>query len=155
MPGANLKTSLHGRRFGLGNNDELVSNETQITQPAVDVIVTVAASQTSPRAVTLQCNNSDGTPINYRQMFEAYLLADATPSGLAATGGSTGLAADAAHGWDVPFTLISSQKLGFLAVTDATGKWTGTWTDTAHEVCFLGVVLPNGRLVISPALTTA
>lgn len=148
---ATTRTSLHGRRLGLGIADQLVSNDIEITNPAVDATIAVAASQTSPRAVVVQLLTANGQAFSVPKTIEFILFADAGAVGFATTGGSTGIADDATAGASLP--LIA--KKVFKVQTDATGKWSGTWTDTAHEVAYLGVVLPNGRIVMSAPLTTA
>lgn len=144
-----LRTSIHGKRFGLGPNNELVSNEIRLTSPAVGATITVAASQTSPRAITVQLTDSEGANVAEATPVWLALFLDAAMVAFAATGGSTGLAASAG----IIEAVIS--KLLFFGVTDSTGKFTLSWTDTAHEVAFLGVLLPSDRMAISAALTTA
>lgn len=147
-----MRTSIHGRRFGLGDKGELVSNEVAITTNAVDAAIAIAASQSSPRTVVIQLKNSDGTPIAHCQQFALGVYLDAAGVAQAVTGGSTGLAVDGTAG--IIEATVVAKKL-FTCRTDATGKWSGTWTDSAHEVAFLGVVLPSGRTIFSGALTTA
>lgn len=144
--------SIHGRDLQQLGNNELGSNDVPITNNAVAAVIAVAASQTSPRTVSIQFNNADGTPIAHAQPFRMVVYLDALRAAIAVTGGSTGIAADAAHGYIIN---TPTAKKVFEAITDATGLWTGTWTDTAHEVAFLGVELPNRRSAMSAALTTA
>lgn len=147
-----LSSEFGSRRGGWNNKGAIVLENIPITSNAADAVITVAASQTSPRAVTVQLNNVDGTPISHCQNFRLGVYLDAAGVAPAVTGGSTGMAQDSVSGY-VEATVKS--KLFFECRTDATGKWTGTWTDSAHEVAFLGVILPSGRTVFSPALTTA
>jgi hypothetical protein len=144
-----MRTSIHGRRLGLGPDDELLSNEIRLGSPAVDVAITVAASATSPRAVTLQVKNARGENVAEATPLKLILFLDAAQVAFAVTGGSTGIAAS------VGIVQAIIAKKQFQAVTDANGAMTLSWTDTAHEVAFLGVQLPNGRIVMSGALTTA
>lgn len=143
--------SIHGRELQLLGNNNLGSNDIPITNNACDAVVTVAASQTSPRALTIQLNNADGTAIAHAQPFDMVVYLDAARVALAVTGGSTGVAIGA-NG--LLIAAVVAKKV-FKCVTDGTGLWTGTWTDTAHEVAFLGVELPTRRTVMSAALTTA
>jgi hypothetical protein len=144
--------SIHGRDLQMGDNNQLMSNEKDITSNAVDAVITIAASPTSPRTVSIQFNNADGTPIAHAQPFRMVVYLDALRAAIAVTGGSTGIAADAANGYLLATPVA---KKVFDAITSAAGLWTGTWTDTAHEVAFLGVQMPSGRTVMSAALTTA
>lgn len=146
-----MRTSIHGRRFGLGPDDQLVSSEFELTSPAVDATIAIAASQTSPRTVSVQLLTANGNALLAPKSLEFELYLDAAGAAWAVTGGSTGLADDAVNG----ASLALVAKKAFKVRTNAAGLWTGTWTDTAHEVAFLGVRLPNGRVVISGPLTTA
>lgn len=144
-----MRTSIHGRRFGLGDKDQLVSNEVSITTNAVDASISVGATQAA--GITIQVKNSDGSPISHAQALDLYVLKDATPTGLATSGGSTGIAIGA-NGF-IAATLVS--KKFFKVFTDATGLLKLTWTDNASEAAFLGVFFPTGRLLISAALPTS
>lgn len=143
-------TSIHGLKLGLGVKGNLVAQGTSITSNAVDVSIAVAASQTSPRAITIQALNADGTNIAHAQLLEIDVFLDAAGVAWAVTGGSTGIAVGASGAL---ITVLS--KLSFRAHTTITGLLALTWTDTAHEVAFLGVKMPSGRTVYSAALTTA
>lgn len=142
--------SIKGRLLGQGGNNELVSNEKRMTSPVVDASIAVAASQASPRAVTITLKDSEGNAVLEATGIELVLFLDAARVAFAATGGSTGIAAS------VGIVQAAVAKLRFLAVADAaTGTLVLSWTDSAHEVAFLGVKLPNGEWVMSAALTTA
>jgi hypothetical protein len=144
-----MRTSIHGRRLGLGDQGQLVGNEKNISSKAVGATIVVAASQTSPRAVTVQLTDIDGNPVAIAVAVRLVLFLDAARVAFAATGGSTGIAASVG----IVEALIA--KKHFFGVTDANGTFTLSWTDTAHEVAFLGLLLPNGEWVMSDALTTA
>lgn len=147
-----MRTSIHGRKLGLGDKDQLVSNEMSITNNAAGCVISIAASQTSPRTVTIQFTNSDGTPIAHAQVFDMGVYADGAGAALAVTGGSTGMAADGTAGI-IEATIVA--KKVFRCRTNAAGLWSGTWTDSAHEVAFLGVDRPSLLTTFSAALTTA
>lgn len=144
------RTSLHGRRLGLGALGELVGNEIELTSPTVNCSITVAAEIADARAITIQLKDIDGNAIAYREMVEVVVLLDANGSDFVATGGSTGIAIGASG----KLLTMVTKKL-FKAISDATGVIALSWTDTGTEVAFLGVQLPNGRIVISSALTNA
>lgn len=148
-----LSSEFGSRRAGWGPKGTIVIEDIPITTNAVDAVITIAASQTSPRTVTIQLNNPDGTPIAHAQVFDINIMADNAGLAFAATGGSTGLAKDSTAG-DL---LALVAKKAFLATTNAVGLWSGTWTDSAHEVAFLQVKLPTGRNYqgAATALTTA
>jgi len=140
------------RRTGYNNKGAITQEGIPITSNAADAVITIAASQTSPRTVTIQLNNTDGTPISHCQSFEMGVYLDAAGVAQAVTGGSTGMAVDGTAGI---IEATPTSKKRFSCRTNATGLWSGTWTDSAHEVAFLGVILPSGRTVFSAALTTA
>lgn len=145
-----MRTSIHGRRFGLGPNGELVGNEKKITSTAVDAVITVGAEVADVRAITVQLNDIDGQVLDHRQEINVALYVDSGGADFVVTGGSTGIAIGA----DGKLQTIIAKKR-FVGITDATGKLTLTWTDTGTEAAFLGVKLPNGRRVISAALANA
>lgn len=139
-------------RGGWGSKGQIVREGKPVTNNSVDAVITFTGSPpTSGYGVTVQLVNADLSPIAHCQPFRIRIVADAAGAALAVTGGSTGLAIGANGGIDKTVT----SKLIFDCVTDNTGKATFTWTDTAHEVAYLAVVLPNGLQVFSDALTTA
>lgn len=144
------RTSLHGRRLALGDKGELVGNELEITSPTVDAAITVGDEDTNVRDVTVQLKDINGIAIAFREMVELHVLLDANGSDWAATGGSTGIAIGASGKL---ITDVTKKK--FTAISDATGVIALTWTDTGTEAAYLGVKLPNGRVVLSSALTNA
>lgn len=143
-------TSLHGRRMGIGPDDELVSNDIQITQPCVDAIVTVAdESPTDVRDITIQLLDAKGNDINYVETVEIIVFTSAARVAFAVTGGSVGLAIDG----DGALLALVAKKV-FLATSEADGDIALTWTDTAGEAAAIGVRLPNGRIVMGDQLLT-
>lgn len=146
-----LFTSLHGRRLGLAGAGNLVGpNEVQITRPCVDATITVGAEVADVRAITVQLKDANGANINYAEMVEFVTLLNAAGTDFAVTGGSTGLAAGASG----KALQVVAKKL-FKVISTTAGLITVTYTDIGTEAVFLGVRLPNGRLVISSALTNA
>ena len=49
--------------------------------------------------------------------------------------------------------LAALAKKIFYLTSEATGLIDLVWTDNASEVAFIGLRLPNGRMVMSAALT--
>lgn len=144
------RTSIHGRRLGLGEFSQLMSNGLEITRPCVDATITVGAENTNVRAITIQLKDSKGADINYVETVEIILFLDAERTAFVATGGSTGIAI----GTDGALLTVVAKKY-FLATSEADGDIDLTWTDTGTEAAYLGVRLPNGRIVMSSALTNA
>lgn len=131
------------------DNAKIMQDEIVAGAP-MNVTITVAESQTSPRAITVQLKDAAGTNLTASAMVDLVVLAGTTGATLATTGGSTGIAIGA----NGSLTTILSKKV-FKAISNAAGVISLTWTDNAGEVAYLGVVLANGTIVRSAALTTA
>jgi hypothetical protein len=148
--------SIHGRDLGIGPDGELKGDggNIKITSSAVQATITVGAEGASvadQRAITVQLKDLDGNVLDHRQTIDAYVFADSGGAAIATTGGSTGIAIGA----DGVILATVIAKKYFVLRSDLTGKVTLTWTDTGTEAAFLGIKLPNGRMVISDALTNA
>lgn len=144
----NNLTSIEGRKLGLGPKGNLLANGLEITAPCADATITVGAESTNVRAITIQLKDANGDDINYAETVEIILYADAAKAAFVATGGSTGIAI----GTDGALLAIVAKKY-FLATSETDGDIDLTWTDTGTEAAFLGVRLPNGRVIMSSALT--
>jgi len=148
-----LFTSIHGKRFGLGERGNLVGNQIAITQPCVDATITVSAegaTTANTRDIVVQLLDADGNDINYVETVELIMYLDAAQAAFVVTGGTTGLTIGAAGDGAV---LDVVAKKYFLAMSEADGDLDLDWLDTGTEAAYLGVRLPNGRVIISDALT--
>jgi len=148
-------TSLHGRRLGLGENDQLVSSGINISQPCVNATITVSAegaTTANTRDIVVQLLDADGNDINYVETVELIMFLDAAHAAFVVTGGSTGITIGAAGDGAV---LDVVAKKYFIAMSETDGDIDLDWLDTGTEVAFLGVRLPNGRIIVSDALTNA
>lgn len=143
-------TSLHGRRLGIGRQNELQSNGIAITRPCVDASITVGAENTNVRIITVQLKDARGDDIDYVENFEIHMFLNAAMTSYVATGGSTGLAI----GTDGALLALVAKKI-FVATSESDGDWDGTWTDTGNEAAYMAIKLPNGRMIVSDALTNA
>lgn len=143
-----IQTSIHGKKFGMGAQHQLITNEIEITRPCVDASIVVSAENTNVRTITIQLKDAKGADINYVETVELILFLDAGKLAFAATGGSTGIAI----GTDGALLAVVAKKY-FLATSEADGDIDLTWTDTGTEAAYLGLRLPNGRIVMSSALT--
>ena len=119
-------------------------------QRAPTATITVGAEVANVRAITIQFSDGAGNDLNYRIVTAMLVLADANGDAFVGTGGSTGIAV----GTDGALIALVAKKV-FLAISEADGDVDLTWTDTGTEAAYLGIVLPNGRLVISAALTNS
>jgi hypothetical protein len=144
-----LSSEFGSGRAGWGPKGNIVREDIPITSNAVDAVITVPAAQSG--TISIQFNNADGSPIAHAQRFKLYALLNATPTGLAATGGSTGIAIGA-NGF---IAATQTAKKIFECFTDSAGLFKATWTDNAAETAFLGVLMPSGRLIVSAQLPTA
>lgn len=117
-------------------------------QRGVTATIAVGAEVANQRAVTVQFKSTAGYDLNYRVSALVMVLADANGDAFVATGGSTGIAV----GTDGALLTLVAKKL-FLAISEADGDLDLTWTDTGTEAAYLGILLPNGSLVIGPAMT--
>lgn len=145
-----VSTSIHGRRLGIGDKDQLQSRGIDITRPCVDASIVVSDESSNVRTITIQLKDAQGNDINYVETVEIIMFLDAGRLAFVVTGGSTGIAI----GTDGALLAVVAKKY-FLATSEADGDIDLTYTDTGTEVCYLGVRLPNGRIVMSSALTNA
>lgn len=144
------QTSLHGRRLGLTPQGNLEANGLQVTRPCVDASITVGAEAANVRAITIQLKDANGKDINYVETVEAYVFLDAAMTSFVVTGGSTGIAI----GTDGAALPVVAKKM-FILTSESDGDIDLTWTDTGTEAAYLALRLPNGRMVVSAALTNA
>lgn len=142
-----VSTSIHGRRLGIGDKDQLQSRGIDITRPCVDASIVVSAEDTNVRTITIQLKDAQGNDINYVETVEIIMFLDAARLAFVVTGGSTGIAI----GTDGALLAVVAKKY-FLATSEADGDIDLTWTDTGTEAAFLGLRLPNGRIIMSSAL---
>ncbi len=140
------------RRSGWDQKGGLTQEGIPLVLSHADVVISVGANQAA--GISIQMNRPDGSPIATPQDFDLYVVttdAAGLINGLAATGGSTGIAIGA-NGF-IASTAVA--KKVFKAFTDKNGLCKLTWTDNASEVAYLAVRLPSGRLVVSAALPTS
>lgn len=142
--------SIMGKQLGIGPQGQVVANAIDITQPCVGATITVGAESTNVRAITIQLTDANGDDIAYAETVTLAVFADAAQAAFATTGGSTGIEI----GTDGALLAVVAKKL-FVAVSETDGDIDLTWTDTGTEAAYLGVYLPNGRVVISDAMTNA
>ena len=116
----------------------------------VDATITVGAEAGDARAITVTLKDAAGDAIDFAEMVELVVLLNAGGTDFVVTGGSTGIAIGASG----KLLAIVAKKV-FKAITTTAGVLALTWTDVGTEVAFLGIKLPNGKVVISSALTNA
>lgn len=144
-------TSIHGRLLGVNQEtNNLVSNGLNISQPCADASITVGDEATNVRAITIQLKDSRGNDIDYVETVMACVFDSAAGDDFAATGGSTGIEA----GSDGDLIALVAKKV-FLLTSESDGDIDLTWTDTGTEAAYLALYLPNGRRIMSDAMTNA
>lgn len=126
-----------------------MSSVSRLKAPA-NAIITVGDETADVRDITIQLKNGLGRNVNYAAEVDIAVLLNAAGTDYAATGGSTGIAIGASGKLQ---TIIAKKR--FKARSNSSGVIALTWTDTGTEAAYLGVILPNGRQVISDPLTNA
>ena len=146
-------TSLHGRMLGISQpTGNLVGGASQvdITPICADATITVGDESANARAITIQLKDANGNDIATAEPIWAFLTTTAARTAFVTTGGSTGIAI----GTDGALLAVIAKML-FLLTSEADGDIDLTWTDTGTEAAFLNLILPNGRVITSAALTNA
>lgn len=147
---------LAGSIFGIAEASNLLINNKPATRPAVDATIAVSAegaTAADTRDLIITVKDADGNVIDYIETLELIVLLDAGGVDFVATGGTTGITVNAAAPVGKLLALVA--KKVFRAFTSVAGVLNLRWLDTGTEVAFLGVRLPNGRIIISTALTNA
>ena len=154
-----IYTSLHGQRLGLGEGGQLVTRssgvDVDVSQKAVNATITVsaeAATTANTRDCVVTLLDSSGVAIDYIEEVEVHMFLNVARTAYVVTGGSTGISLGAAG--NGALLAIVAKKV-FVCTTESTGILDLDWLDTGTEVAFIGVKLPNGRYVMSSALTNA
>lgn len=142
--------SIKDRLLQLTPENNLVSNGLQVTSPCADATITVGDEVTNARAITIQLKDSNGKDLAERATVRAFVMADANGDAFATTGGSTGIAI----GTDGAMLTVVAKK-HFILISEADGDIDLSFTDSVTEICYLHLELPNGRRVVSSALTNA
>jgi hypothetical protein len=148
--GATIVKNGDSIRWGFSNTDNIVVNEIDVTPPCVDASITVGAEAGDARAITIQLKDVNGNDCSGVQNIEAILYTSTAMTAFVVTGGSTGIAI----GTDGALLALVAKK-HFLLTSESDGDIDLTWTDTGTEAAVLGLKMPNGRVVLSAALTNA
>lgn len=146
-----------GRKLGFGARWNLITGigktKFNVTQPCVEVTGTISAegaSVANQRDIALILKDAEGRAINYAEQVELIVFVNSTGTDFAVTGGTTGIAAGA----NGKILAVVAKKI-FRAISTTAGLISVIYTDTGTEACFLGVRLPNGRVVMIGNLTNA
>lgn len=131
-----------GRLFGIAEAGNLYMDGKAVSSPCVDATVVVDPTSTSPRAITVTLKDAEGRAIDYAENVELIVYSTTAMVDFTATGGSTGLAIGASGK-----LLAQVAKKVFKAISTTAGVIALTHTDTGTDACYLGVRLPNGRVI--------
>ena len=149
------KYNISGNRIGIGSRGQLRvrsrAGGIDLTRPCVDVSGTISAegaTVANQRNISLVFRDDEGDPINYAEVVELMLFSSAAMTDFVATGGSAGIAA----GTNGKILALVAKKV-FRAITTTAGLLDVIYTDTGTDVGYLGVRLPNGRVVGIGVLT--
>lgn len=141
---------VEGRRLLLDGDGALKSNDAYLTHECCNATIAVGAESANVRAITVQLQDAYGNDLRRRAFVRAHVMADANGDAFVTTGGSTGIAI----GTDGALLPVVAKR-SFILVSEDDGDIDLTWTDTGTEVAFLHLELPNGKRVVSAALTNA
>lgn len=145
---SNALYPIKDRMLQIATDNSLMSNDFNVTDPAVNATITVGAEAANVRNITVQFKDANGAATTERVYAKALVMADANGDAFVTTGGSTGIAV----GTNGAALTVVAKKY-FEVVSEANGTLDLTWTDTGTEAAFLHIILPNGRRVVSAALT--
>lgn len=140
-----MQVSLHGRRFGLDSNGNLIG-----AGRASSVKTTAAAGGSNVAEVTFQVVDHEDNPVAGVRHIDIYLSDSSAGVGLAATSASGAVAAKAASGVDLQ---IYSAKKAFRVQTLANGSYVLSITDTG-KTAFYPVANIGGAAIVGTQLVT-
>jgi hypothetical protein len=148
----NMGSSVFGNDVAVASTGNLVNgtSEVRMTPACCGATISVGAENANVRAITIQLTDANGADMAEATVVKAHLFLDAGALAFAATGGSTGIAI----GTDGALLAVVAKK-SWILTSEADGDIDLTWTDTGNEAAYLGLELPNGKLVMSSALTNA
>lgn len=143
-------TSIHGRKLGTTSEGAVSAQGKRVTHPCVDATITVGDESSDVRNITIQLLDAYGNDVSEVAQVGIAVYADDEGTAYASTGGSTGIAI----GTDGALLDVVAKKY-FLATSEADGDIDLTWTDTGTETVAIGVILPNGNVIISEEFANA
>lgn len=149
--------SIMGKRLGVGAYGQVATQTPttvlDITPKCVDATISISAegaSVANQRDITITLKDAHGNAIDYAENFEIVMYLSSAMTDFMATGGSTGIAAGASG----KILAVVAKKI-FRCITTTAGVCQVIYTDTGTEAGYLGVTLPNGRVVAGGVITNA
>jgi hypothetical protein len=119
-------------------------------EPVGGATFSVGTEGTDAIIVGVQLKTEAGVDIAHRGVVHAYLSDDANGDSLVASAPSGGVAIGT-DGLAIP--LVANKA--FLLTSEADGDIDLSITEAGAKTCYLAVVLPNGKLTVSGAITFA
>lgn len=116
---------------------------------AKDAVITVAAENTNVVAVAVQLKDSGGKDLTVRGTCFAYLSDDPNGDSVVATAPDT--VAIGTDGLAIP--LVAGKC--FMLTSEADGDVDLNITEDGAKTCYLVLVMPSGKRVVSSAITHA
>lgn len=143
------RLSLHGRQLMVAEAGNLVSFGNPISKPCVNATVAIGAEAGDARTITIQLLDAEGRDLDHVEFFDMMVMSNAEGTAFSG-GGSTGVAI----GTDGALLALVAKQV-FRCTCEADGDWDGTYTDTGTTASYLHIRLPNGRVIVSAAMTNA
>jgi hypothetical protein len=113
-------------------------------------VLTVGVEAANAIAVGIQLKGTDGKNLSQRAAVRVYISGANTGAGLVGTAPTGGVAISVGNTLSV---LTAGKEVN--VVTDGNGAVTATLTDTGTPTFYVVVVLPDGSIAVSPAVTFA
>lgn len=130
----------------------------QLAYDPVDAEITVGAEATNVINVAIQLKDAKGNDVAHRRAIMAYLSDDANGDSIVATEPATSVAIGT-DGLLIPVLTGSAgselAKSIFQLVSESDGDIDIDITETGADTFYLVLIMPNGRLVVSDAITFA
>lgn len=130
--------------------EELQNAAEELQGLQLDAAIVVGAEITNVIPVTIQLNDGGGTALAVRAAVHAYLSDDANGDSIVTTAPSGGWAI----GTDGLLIPMVANKAAVL-VSEADGDIDLAITEAGAKTCYLVLVMPDGRLIVSDAITFA
>lgn len=143
------RVDAHDDTLSIGRDQDTTPR--QLDTEIAGATITVGAEATNVVNVAVQLTDANGDNIAYAATFLAYLSDASTGLDVSAAGPDGGVAV----GTDGDIVVALTASIALLLQTEADGNVDLDWTDAGAMTKYLVVVLPNGKHVVSGALTWA
>jgi len=142
------RNDAHFTKLRLGNEEE--EGPYEITKEAFEANFTVGAEAANVINVAIQLKDAQGKDLDHAAALPWYLADDAAGLNPATVAHSSSPAIGTDGG-----LIATLADLAGIVVSEADGDIDIDFTETGALTKYLVLVMPNGRLVVSPAITHA